>query len=566
MTNQLSHPNFFPDFSKLTLRRVFKTDQGCIMEVDGQDSAVCPGCQSVSRSRHSRYWRSLQDLPIQGTPVILRVHVGRWRCRNAGCERRIFTERPFKVCAPHARQTKRSDEIIAVVGHALGGRPGQRLMSRLGMPLSADTLIRRVKKAARRSVLPHPIRVLGVDDWAWRKGQTFGTILVDLERSQVVDLLPTRSADSLVEWLAQYPEVTIVSRDRQGVYSEGTRRAAPKAVQVADRFHLVLNLIQAVERHLAVNRRHLRIARPSASPLPPSPTKDEVKSQIKPIRVRSKVMMQQMEVARQRRQQKLELFETIKQMRAAGMKVSQIARQLGLCRRRIDKWIRFDELPERDRMQPRPGMPESFRDYLRQRWETGCRHGRTLFAEIRKLGYVGCYSGLAELLSPWRQPKSETERAISAVPEPTQLEITTPTVSRQLSPQVAAALLSKVRTELTNHQAQIVDTLKQQCPGFAEMRKLVLRFRAILRGGKLATLHRWMEQARKTGIHALVRFVRTLKQDLNAVESAVSTPWSNGPVEGQINRLKILKRQMYGRAGIELLRARLLPEPEFSDP
>ena len=533
---------------------MFKTDQGWVMEADGQDSAVCPGCQSISRSRHSRYWRSLKDLPVQGTPVILRLHVGRWRCRNAGCERQIFTQHLSEVCAPHARQTKRSGEIIAMVGRALGGRPGQRLMSRLGMPLSADTLIRRVKKAARRSASPRPIRVLGVDDWAWSKGQTFGTILVDLERSQVVDLLPTRSADSLVEWLAQYPEVTIVSRDRQGVYAEGARRGAPKAVQVADRFHLVLNLIQAVERHLAVNRRHLRIARPSAPP------------PAKPIGVRSSVMMQQMEVARQRRQQKLELFRTIKQMRAAGMKVSLIARQLGLCRRRIDKWIQLDELPERSRMQPRPGMPESFRDYLRQRWEAGCRHGRSLFAEIRKLGYVGCYSGLAKLLSPWRQPKAETERAISALPEATQLEVTTPTGSRQLSPQVAAALLSKVRTELTSHQAQIVDTLQQQCPGFAEMRKLVLGFRTILRAGKPATLHRWMEQARKTDIHSLVRFVRTLKQDLQAVESAVSTPWSNGPVEGHINRLKMLKRQMYGRAGIELLRARLLPEPEFSDP
>jgi transposase len=439
MRNQLFHANLFPDLSKVTLRRVFKTDQGWVMEADGQDSAVCPGCQSISRSRHSRYWRSLKDLPVQGTPVILRLHVGRWRCRNAGCERQIFTQHLSEVCAPHARQTKRSGEIIAMVGRALGGRPGQRLMSRLGMPLSADTLIRRVKKAARRSALPHPIRVLGVDDWAWSKGQTFGTILVDLERSQVVDLLPTRSADSLVEWLAQYPEVTIVSRDRQGVYSEGARRGAPEAVQVADRFHLVLNLIQAVERHLAVNRRHLRIARPSAPALPPSPTTEEVKSQSKPIQVRSSVMMQQMEVARQRRQQKLELFRTIKQMRAAGMKVSLIARQLGLCRRRIDKWIQLDELPERSRMQPRPGMPESFRDYLRQRWEAGCRQ-------------------------------------------------------------------------------------------------------------------------------SLVRFVRTLKQDLSAVEAAVSKPWSNGPVEGQLNRVKMLKRQMYGRAGIELLRARLLPEPAFSDP
>jgi transposase len=534
MTNQLSHQNFFPDLSKLTLRRVFKTDQAWIMEAEGQDSAVCPGCQSISRSRHSRYWRSLQDLPIQGTPMLIRLHVGRWHCRNAGCERRIFTERAFKVCAPHARQTKRTDEIIAVVGRALGGRPGQRLMSKLGIPLSAETLIRRVKGAARLPALPQVVRVLGVDDWAWRKGQNFGTILVDLERSQVVDLLPTRSADSLVEWLAQHPEVTTVSRDRQGVYAEGARLGAPKAVQVADRFHLVLNLIQAVERHLAVNRRHLQIARSSALPLPPSPTKEEVKNRTEPIRVRSSVLMQQMEVARQRRQQKLELFETVKQMRAAGMKVSQIARQLGLCRRRIDKWIWLDELPERNRMQPRLGMAESFRDYLRQRWEAGCRHGRTLFTEIRKLGYVGCYSGLAKLLSPWRQPKAEAGKAISALSDATQLEVTTPTGSRQLSPQVAAALLSKVRTELTSRQAQIVDLLKRQCPGFAEMRKLVLGFRTILRAGKPATLHRWMEQARKTGIHSLVRFVRTLKQDLQAVESAVTTPWSNGPVEGHI--------------------------------
>src|ERR1700719_2523805 len=504
MTNQLSHANLFSDLNNVTLRRVFKTDQGWTIEADGQDSAVCPGCQSVSRSRHSRYWRSLQDLPIQGTPVILRVHVGRWRCGNAGCERRIFTERPFNVCVPHARQTKRSDEIIAVVGRALGGRPGQRLMGRLGMPLSADTLIRRVKGAARWSALPRVIRVLGVDDWAWCKGQTFGTILVDLERSQVVDLLPTRSADSFGEWLAQHPEVTTVSRDRQGVYAEGARRGAPEAVQVADRFHLVLNLTQAVERELAVNRRHLRIASPSAPALPLSPTTEEVKIQTEEVRVRSSIVLQQMEVARQRRQQKLELFRMIKHMRVAGIKVSQIARQLGLCRRRIDKWIQLDELPERSRMQPRPGMPESFRDYLHQRWEAGCRHGRMLLAEIRKLGYMGCYSGLAKFISPWRQPKAETRRAISGFPDAPQLQVTTLRGSTQLSPQVAAALLSKVRAELTSQQAQIVDTLKRQCPGFAVMRKLVFGFRAILRGGKVTTLHRWMEQARLPGTSRLL--------------------------------------------------------------
>ena len=270
MTNQLSHGNLLPDLSKVTLRRVFKTDQGWIMEAHGQNSAICPGCQRISRSRHSWYWRSLRDLPVQGTQVILRLHLGRWRCRNAVCERRIFTEPLSKVCAPYAQQTKRAGEIISAVGRALGGRPGQRLMRRLGIQVSADTLIRQVKRAARLPALPQLIRVLGVDDWAWCKGQTFGTILVDLERRQVVDLLPTRSADSLGEWLAQHPEVTTVSRDRQGVYAEGARRGAPEAVQVADRFHLVLNLTQAVERELAVNRRQLRIVSPSAPELPSS--------------------------------------------------------------------------------------------------------------------------------------------------------------------------------------------------------------------------------------------------------------------------------------------------------
>jgi transposase IS204/IS1001/IS1096/IS1165 family protein len=165
MTNQLSHANLFSDLSNVTLRRVFKTDQGWIMEAHGQNSAAYPGCQSISRSRHSRYWRSLKDLPVQGTQVILRLHLGRWRCRNADCQRRIFTERLSKVCAPYAQQTKRTGEIIAAVGHALGGRPGQRLMSRLGMPVSADTLIRQVKRAAHLSALPQ-VRVLGVDDWA----------------------------------------------------------------------------------------------------------------------------------------------------------------------------------------------------------------------------------------------------------------------------------------------------------------------------------------------------------------------------------------------------------------
>ena len=558
MAKKLSYKELFSNLDGLTLRSMMQTDEGWVVQADGSSSAVCPSCGVASHSRHSRYRRQLKDLPLQATAVTIQLRLGRWRCRNRECGRQIFTERVAGVLAPYARQTSRLGETRTLVGRALGGRPGQRLLSRLGMKVSRHTLIRQVKTAARCSAAPHAIRVVGVDDWAWTKGKTFGTILVDLEHSQVADLLPTRSADALSQWLAQHPDVTVVSRDRQGVYAEGARRGAPEAVQVADRFHLMLNLTQAVERELAVQRRHLRIS--SSTPaLPPSPTVEATKT--RQMRVRSSVLAQAMEGCRQARQEKLELFQRIQQMKAAGLKVSQIARQLGINRRRIDKWVQLAELPERSRMQPRPGMAESFRDYLRQRWEAGCRHGRTLFAEIRELGYVGGFSSLAQLLSPWRQPPKE---AMPVLPEARHADETTSPAARQISPQVAAALLSKLRADLTPQQEEIVDTLKQQCPSFAVMRELVSGFRTILRVGKVATLYGWMERARKTGIPALERFVRTLKQDLSAVEAAVTTPWSNGPVEGHINRLKMLKRQMYGRAGVELLRARLLPESVFS--
>jgi transposase len=331
--------------------------------------------------------------------------------------RGIFVERITGVAMPYARQLCRLGEVRVLVGRALGGRPGQRLMNRLGMPTGRQTLLRQVITAARRAICAEPIRVLGVDDWAWNKGKSFGTILVDLERSVVADLLPTRSADSLAAWLEKHPEVMVVSRDRQGSYADGARRGAPQAKQVADRFHLALNLTQAVERELAVQRPYLQLA--------PSKALEEVQAPVplnrtaragRQIPIQSNVWQQEVERGRQRRQEHMELFQTLHRMRAAGLKVSEMAKELGLNRRRLDRWLRLDALPERNRMQPRPGMPEAFREYLRQRWEAGCRHGRTLFEEVRELGYVGCFSRLAALLSPWRQLSAGTPTPLPSTP------------------------------------------------------------------------------------------------------------------------------------------------------
>ena len=422
----------------------------------GPEQAICPNCGLETRSRHSRYRRQIRDLPLQGMRVILNLKTGRWRCRTPNCRRQIFAERLASVVPRYARQTNRLKETRTLVGRVLGGRPGQRLLSCLGMPTSRHTLLRRIKEAARNAPPPREIRAIGVDDWAWNKGKSFGTIVVDLERRTVVDVLPTRSAKALSAWLEQHPGIAIVARDRQGLYAEGARRGAPDALQVADRFHLIKNLRQAVEGALAVQRSHLRL--PASVPNVLIPPSLSVKGGHR-ILLRSTVAQMQAETVRQRRQEKLELFRKLKEMEASRLRITAIARHLGVSRRRLYKWSQLDQLPERNRMQPRPGMAESFRDYLRQRWEQGCRHGRTLLAEIRQLGYVGGHSQLAKLLSPWRQPPAETN---PVAPEIQPRSISLP--GRSISPQVAAALLSKIPNELNEHQAEIVSTLKKQCP------------------------------------------------------------------------------------------------------
>jgi transposase len=231
-----------------------------MVSAEGLGSGRCPDCESLSTSRHSRYLRRLQDLPVQGVTVALNVKVNRWRCCNRGCERKTFSDLLPRIARPFARRTRRVSELAHLIGHAAGGRPAERLMTRLGLPQSDDTILRQLKRhqAERREATP--VRVAGIDDWSWRKGSSYGTIVVDLERREVVDVLADRSAASTAKWLKGHPDVEIVSRDRAGLYADGACQGASKAQQVADRFHLLQNLRQTIEQQLS------RAPRPTRQP------------------------------------------------------------------------------------------------------------------------------------------------------------------------------------------------------------------------------------------------------------------------------------------------------------
>ncbi len=211
----------------------------------------CPDCRCRSSRVHSRYIRTIKDLPISGKNVSLQIRVRRFICVNANCLRKTFVEDASTIVDPHSRCTRRLFESEQQIGLALGGEAGSRLAERLGIVVSGDTLLRRLNCLASKPI--PALRVVGVDDWALRKGQCYGTLICDLERKCPIAILPTRSADELAQWLALHPEIEIVSRDRGGEYAKGAASGAPQATQIADRWHLLCNASNALLKTVEAN-------------------------------------------------------------------------------------------------------------------------------------------------------------------------------------------------------------------------------------------------------------------------------------------------------------------------
>ncbi len=226
--------------------------------------SACPSCGWQSDKAHSRYQRRLADLPWEGVAAKLILSVRKFFCLNPDCRRRIFCERLPGLAAPYAHKTLRLNELLTRLGVAVGGRPGARVAFGMGIKIGRDALLAQVRRA--ETAQSNTVRVLGVDDFAFRKGQSYGTILVDQERHRVVDLLPDREAATLANWLGGHSGIEIVTRDRASYYADGIKKGAPQAVQIADRFHLQKNLREALENVLNGHRGQLKKAAAALNP------------------------------------------------------------------------------------------------------------------------------------------------------------------------------------------------------------------------------------------------------------------------------------------------------------
>jgi transposase len=435
-------------------------------------------------------------------------------------------------------------------------------MKRLGMPVSDDTILRHLKRQVARLRARTAVRVAGIDDWSWRKGRTYGTIIVDLERREVVDVLQDRTTAGTAEWLRQHPEIEIVSRDRCGLYAQGAREGAPQARQVADRFHLLQNLRETIETQLS------RADRSTGRALLAESNDEDAATIACGSGGRRDAAAHRHLTRQAHRRSRQAVFDQIHTLRVAGTSIGEIARQTGFGPRSIRKWLQFSTPPERCATAPKPCSPNHFLDYLSRRWEEGCVRGRELFYEIKLRGYSGSFSHLERLLAKWRRANDAKVVTLPPVPERTTapttmiatvLRAVDPATGWTISPIVAASLCIKPRGLLTPRQAAKVDALKNTSADFTAMRRLAMRFRGILRSKDIQKFGVWLDDAQQSGLYAMQRFVRTVRRDLDAVTSALTEGWSNGQTEGHINRLKTLKRAMYGRAGAELLRARMLP-------
>lgn len=513
--------------------------------------AHCPLCGLRSARVHSRYARTVSDLPCRGIAVRLEVRTRRLFCDRQRCERRIFCERLPDIAA-HARKTARLEDALRAIAVELGGEAGARLARELGLLVSPDALLARARRPLRAP--SERVRVLGVDDFAFRKGNAYGTILVDLERRRVVDLLPECSQESLAGWLRRHPGIEVATRDRSRTYREGIAKGAPQAAQVADRWHLLRSLALGLEEFLLRKRPALGKAATPEAGVGETRLPGSIDADVATLSVRLGRPYGSVEGPAQGRHERLvETWKNIRRLHLAGARVKDIAEWVGTSQSTVYRHRERAEPPSRPAYRRRSSVLDSYLPYLLSRWNEGCRSAKRLHAEIREQGYRHSVDTVNRLLSSFRHTEQQGEK-LTYAPRAKKGS----TAGASPTAKNVAALFMRRDERLNEEQKEYLQRLCTSDAALADARRLTQDFAGMVRSLEGEKLDGWLEESEASEAQVMNKFAAGLKKDLEAVRAGLTEPWSNGPVEGFVNKLKLVKRQGYGRAGFDLLRARVL--------
>jgi transposase len=440
----------------------------------------------------------------------------RFRCDGVLCGRQIFTERfPEGILAPSARRTARLDGIVHHLGLVLGGRPAAIFAKRLMLPVSNDTLLRVVRRRSRPP--SDPLKIVGIDDWAWRRNHRYASIVCNLERRRIVTLLPDRERATAQAWFADHPTIEIVARDRGGGYGEAAAKALPHAVQVADRWHLMENASHAF---LDAVRKSMR----------------QVRSVIGATKINPELLPAAERIQYEGYLRRDESNATILALSKNGIAIKQIVRQTGHSRKLVRQVIRGER---NDVFRGRQSSLDLHLPWLDEQWVAGCRNGAELWRRLTARGFRGSLRVVGE----WATRRRRSERADAE------------NLQRIPSARTIARLMTIGRDTLSKAETVTVAAIEAGVPTLVEAREIIAGFHMMIRRKAAAGLTPWIERARAS---LVASFASGVTKDEAAVRAAITLPWSNGQTEGQITRLKLVRRQMYGRGNIDLLQARLI--------
>ncbi|QNL48139.1 ISL3 family transposase [Olivibacter sp. SDN3] len=493
-----------------------------------QKGSACPNCCLVSSRIHSYYTRKFNDLPSFGKSSRILLRARKFYCLTDECPLKVFTERFDNHFRSYQRKTERLQDRLLNIAIEAGGKSGERICGEFSIPVSDTTLLRIIDRAQ----LPksNEVVALGVDDWAIRKRERYGSILVDLAANRPIGLLGDREEKTLSGWLKERHKIQVISRDRYGNYQRGSTKGAPQAIQVTDRWHLLKNLGEAVRKIL--DREHAAMKRVR-----------DVQSEISHASPR---ILKSMASPRQQ-----EKFREVKRLLQQDIPIREIARRFKMSRITVRKYKHCEELPRKTYISP-TGLEEHLGYIKKRKAENPAIQLRQLHTELKGRGYQGAYSTLSDGLARHSLAMGKKKGIKTVLPSDLSL----------WRPSRSAMLFFNDPKKLSGDEPNI---LNQLCTASIVLRKslfFIRQFRQMMfKDQSSSGLQDWIQSVSDSSIPELCGFAKGLRQDFAAIKNAFDLPWSNGPVEGNVNKLKTLKRQMYGRCSLRLLEKRLILAP-----